>query len=159
MTNSTNSTTIYHKQPPDLADQLMHLRAWEDPVADPQGHHPRSLYVELFWLPTLGPTAVWFLRRASLLLEHCPSGYSMPKQHLAQELGLGGWQGANSPFWRAVQRCRDFNLVHLGPNNIVFVRQSIPDLPSRLVKKLPIRLKLLHADWHSTGPARQDRAF
>ncbi|MCJ7438215.1 MAG: EAL domain-containing protein, partial [Acidimicrobiia bacterium] len=29
---------------------------WPDAVLDTVGHDPRSLYVETFWLPTLGPT-------------------------------------------------------------------------------------------------------
>src|SRR3546814_3891300 len=36
---------------------------WADPVVEAAGHPVRSVYVETFWLPTLGPTAMWLLRR------------------------------------------------------------------------------------------------
>lgn len=32
------------------------IEAWRDPVVEALGHDPRSLYVETFWLPVLGPT-------------------------------------------------------------------------------------------------------
>lgn len=34
------------------------IRPWPDPVIDTLGHDPRSLYVERFWLPTLGPPSL-----------------------------------------------------------------------------------------------------
>ncbi len=33
------------------------ITPWPDPLLDTLGHDPRSLYVETFWLPTLGPTS------------------------------------------------------------------------------------------------------
>jgi hypothetical protein len=30
---------------------------WPDPTIDTLGHDPRSVYVETFWLPILGPTS------------------------------------------------------------------------------------------------------
>ena len=41
------------------------VEAWPDPVVDELGHDPRSTYVERFWLPVLGPSTVWFLRRVA----------------------------------------------------------------------------------------------
>ena len=38
------------------------IQPWPDPVIDTVGHDPRSAYVETFWLPTLGPTALLLLR-------------------------------------------------------------------------------------------------
>ena len=34
------------------------IHPWPDPVIDTLGYDPRSRYVETFWLPTLGPTAL-----------------------------------------------------------------------------------------------------
>ena len=31
--------------------------AWPDPVVERFGHAPRSVYVETYWLPILGPSA------------------------------------------------------------------------------------------------------
>ena len=62
---------------------------WADPVVEAAGHPIRSVYVETFWLPTLGPTAMWLLRRLSAWLEATPDGISVELPELAQELGLG----------------------------------------------------------------------
>jgi hypothetical protein len=34
---------------------LLRVEAWHDPVIDELGYDPRSSYVEIFWLPVLGP--------------------------------------------------------------------------------------------------------
>ena len=39
------------------------VHPWPDPVIDTLGFDPRSIYVETFWLPTLGPTSVLLMRR------------------------------------------------------------------------------------------------
>ena len=38
------------------------IKPWPDPLIDTIGHDPRSLYVETFWLPTLGPTVLLLMR-------------------------------------------------------------------------------------------------
>src|SRR3546814_6418676 len=62
---------------------------WADPVVEAAGHPERSVYVETFWLPPLGPTAMWLLRRLSAWLEATPDGISVELPALALELGLG----------------------------------------------------------------------
>lgn len=71
------------------------------------GHHaPDSDYAELFWLPIVGPTALWLARR----IARVPAGTTMA---LPPEFGFAfGVSCANSksaPLGRAF-----FRLVHLG---------------------------------------------
>ena len=132
--------------------QILHLHRWPDPITDAIGHEPDSHYVEVFWLAIIGPTSTWLLRRANLLLKHSPDGYSLPRQHLAQELGLGHWKGSSSPFLKAIQRCSDFNLMLEQPGGKLYVRQRIPDIPRRMIHKLAPRLKLIHANCLATHP-------
>jgi hypothetical protein len=35
---------------------VLRIVPWVDPVADPHGLHPRSRYVELYWLGVIGPS-------------------------------------------------------------------------------------------------------
>jgi hypothetical protein len=44
---------------------------WHDPVVDVLGHDPRSRYVETFWLPSLGPTAVAMFHAGMAGMLHC----------------------------------------------------------------------------------------
>ena len=62
---------------------------WPDPVLDAIGHDPRSWYVETFWLPTLGPTALLLLRHLADRFEPNPKGVDLPVADTAAALGLG----------------------------------------------------------------------
>ena len=58
------------------------VEPWPDPVIDELGHDPRSTYVERFWLPVLGPSTVWFLRRVADELDQRPEGFEpRPRRH------------------------------------------------------------------------------
>jgi len=67
----------------------LHVSAWVDPVVDARGHPADSPYVEIFWLPILGPSATFLLRRLSLYLDMFPQGLPMDLSELSGQLGLG----------------------------------------------------------------------
>ena len=71
-----------------MLDRLT-VRRWPDPVLDTIGHDPRSLYVETFWLPTLGPTAVLLLRHLAAKFDESPKGIELPVADTSQALGVG----------------------------------------------------------------------
>src|ERR1700679_327867 len=50
---------------------------WPDPVIDTLGYDPRSWYVEQFWLPIVGPTATWLLRRIVSRFDTEPDGFDL----------------------------------------------------------------------------------
>ncbi len=68
-----------------------HLRieAWLDPVVEEMGHDPRSAYAEMYWLPVLGPSVTWMLRRFATYLEESPEGADLGLEELARSLGIG----------------------------------------------------------------------
>ncbi len=53
------------------------IKPWPDPVIDTLGHDPRSRYVETFWLPTLGPTALLLLRHLADRFDRDPDGVEL----------------------------------------------------------------------------------
>ena len=65
------------------------------PVIEALGHHPTSEYAEQFWLPVIGPSALWAHRR---LTAGDRSGYQLDLSTLGQEIGLGTGTGRN--YWR-----------------------------------------------------------
>ena len=147
-------TAAAHPQNPDTAAGINQLgrdmfwvEPWDDPITDPLGHDPVSQYAELFWLPILGPSSLWLLRRVSLLLQNSPSGFSVKMCDLAQEIGLGNWRGPRSPFQRALDRCCDFQLAVRREESFVYVRRRMPTLGRRLVHRLPQRLREMHENW------------
>lgn len=134
--------------------EILNFRTWEDPVADPFGHDPCSQYVELYWLPILGPTAIFLLRRLNIILQQNSGSFSIPRQHLAHELGISQWHGPNSPFGRALSRCCDFSMFHPQQGDLIYVRQRIPSLPKRLSRRLPERVRELYATSHGRAAGR-----
>ena len=65
----------------------IHVMPWPDPVLDAIGHDPRSWYVETFWLPTLGPTALLLMRHLADRFEQNPKGVDLPVAETAAALG------------------------------------------------------------------------
>jgi len=65
------------------------IKPWHDPVVDTLGHDPRSRYVEQFWLPTLGPTALLLLRHLADRFDRDPDGVELTVVDTSHALGLG----------------------------------------------------------------------
>ena len=120
---------------------------WVDPVADPHGVHPCSRYVELYWLGIIGPSTTWLLRRLSYGLEVHRDGFELNLSDTARSLGLGERMGKNSPFRRALQRLRTFELARPNGPGSLAVRTRIPPLPLRHVSRLPDPLQASHRRW------------
>lgn len=73
-----------------------------------------SSYLENYWLPMLGPSATWALRRiAAWLATAPPSGLWLPVEPLARSLGLGSAAGRNCPMRRTLARLVDFRMAEL----------------------------------------------
>ena len=124
------------------------VEPWTDLCPDTgRSHHPRSPYVELFWLGVLGPSATWLIRRLALRLEERPEGVLVNTAEIAGEIGLGGRQALLSAFERAFERCCRFGLMQRGRHNTLFVRTQLPDLTARMAERLPPRLRVLHDAW------------
>jgi hypothetical protein len=134
---------------PDRTDTLR-IVAWTDPVIDTLGHDPRSWYVEQFWLPIIGPTTTWLLRRIVARFDAEPDGFDLNLDETARGLGLGRREGRHSPFQRALSRSVSFKLARpQGPGSLG-VRRRIPPLTLRHLDHLPPTLQELHADWTSS---------
>ncbi len=125
------------------------VEAWEDPgLREPlRGFDPRSRYVERFWLPVLGPTATWLIRRLSDLLEAVPEGSTVDMPEMATCLGLVWTGNDRCPLGRSLRRCFHFGLVRWSGPGVLAVRTRMPMLWRRLVVRLPFTLQIEHRDW------------
>jgi hypothetical protein len=125
----------------------LYIVPWTDPVIDTHGHDPRSWYVEQFWLPIVGPTSTWLLRRIVAGFDVEPAGFDLNLDDTARGLGLGGRAGRHSPFQRALSRCVVFKLARPHGPAALAVRRRIPPLPRRQLDRLPPVLQNLHCEW------------
>jgi hypothetical protein len=115
----------------------------DDPVVDGLGHTADSGYSETYWLPVIGPTALWALRRLNRWLEGAPRGYPLVLGPLARELGLGNGTGRNSPVVRSLARLVCFGLAEVRGGQLM-VRRRVPPLAHRHVRRLPAHLVERH---------------
>jgi hypothetical protein len=99
----------------------------------------------LFWLPVIGPSALWAHRRltAGLLTDH--SGYVLDLATLGREIGLGAGTGRNSLVVRTLARLVDFHLAEIADDRLG-VYTSLPPLTRRQAARLPDHLGRRHGD-------------
>ena len=129
------------------------VEAWPDPVIDDLGVDPRGPYTERFWLPVLGPSTVWFLRRIADALDDEPGGFALDLAETARALGVGMRGGRNAPIMKTVERCCRFGAARVqGPDHIA-VRRRLAPLNRAQVERLPESLQREHGAW-LTRPSR-----
>ena len=130
-----------------MPDTLL-IKPWTDQVLDAAGHDPRSRYVETFWLPTLGPTAVLLLRHLASRFDTAPRGIELMVADASLALGLGERNGEHSPIVRTLRRLEQFDLACWDPYTpTVAVRRMVPSLGARHLRRLPAALQVLHEEW------------
>lgn len=131
---------------PAFPEARLEIRPWPDPVLDNLGHDPRSPYVERYWLPILGPSATWLVRRLAGSLDERPDGFELDPSEWAVELGLGMRGGRHSPFWRSIDRACRFGAARRH-GEVLAVRRRLPPLTSHQVERLPPGLRQRHDAW------------
>lgn len=137
-----------------LPTRRLHVVAWDDPVVDSSGFDVLGAYVELFWLPVLGPSATLLLRRLAAGLRAEPGGFDLELDVAARALGLGGVGGRRSPFRRAILRCTRYGVArHLADDRLA-VRRWLTALPERHLQRLPEPLQAQHRRWEPLPAAR-----
>ena len=113
-----------------------------DPVVDDIGVPVTSRYCEVFWLPILGPSAMWMLRHCAY---HTAGGpYVVDVDTLARSLGLGGGTGVHGPVRRTLTRLIAFHCASGGVNRYA-VRSSLGPVPRSALGRLPESLRAAHA--------------
>ncbi len=124
----------------------------DDPVIEAVGFVPESRYAETYWLPVLGPSALWALRRLSALLAMRPAGITVPMGMFSSELGLGGNGGRHAPAVRALGRLVLFGMAEVRGDELA-VRRKVPPLARRQLRRLPAHLADAHQAHHGAGHA------
>ena len=116
------------------------IKPWNDPVVDTLGHDPRSRYVEQFWLPTLGPTALLLLRHLADRFDRDPDGVELTVVDTSHALGLGQREGSASPIVRTLRRLTQFDLACEDPmSDTVAVRRNVPPVNTAPPPSAPAR--------------------
>jgi hypothetical protein len=118
--------------------------ALRHPFFEALGHHPMSDYAELFWLPVVGPSALWAHRRLASGFLGDRASYRLNVAALASEIGLGGGTGASAPIIRTLVRLVRFDLAAVTDRGSLGVRPVLPPLTRRQAARLPEHLAARH---------------
>ena len=147
-------------------DALIHIVPWKDSLVEQGGYAIDDPYIEMFWLPILGPTATWLIRRLAGGLQQEPDGYTVDMVDLARGIGVNYTPGRHNPFARALSRCTMFGAaqqIAVQPHRTIAVRSVLPQLPVRHLSRLPHPLRIAHHDWIHMGahslPQNEDSAL
>ncbi len=129
------------------AGGALRVVSWRDGLVDQVGIDPRSAYVEQFWLPVLGPSATWLLRRLAGGLESSPEGFDLDLGETAHALGLGGSHGRHSALRRTIGRCVRFDVARYRTETSLAVRRLVAPLPRHHLLRLSSTLQEQHRSW------------
>lgn len=126
----------------DSRPELLTICRWEVPHSREQWWPVNSDYVQLLWLPILGPSSIVLLQRLDLLIGSSEK-ISISASELARSLGLGCTPSRGSLLQRSIDRCRDFHLIRELIPGIIEVPRELPPLTPRQFKRLPESLQTL----------------
>ena len=129
-----------------LLDTELRVVPLIDHLVEHRGFGPRSLYVEMCWLPVMGPTATWLYRRLGTWVEHNPDGLTVDLTDLSVGLGLGEGLSRNSMFARALGRLARFGAADWRGDALA-VRRALAPLPERQLGRLSYSARKLHDDF------------
>ncbi len=139
---------------PDLTGRtsalILPFDATRDSAYDEHEHRPsfdpRSHYCETFWLPILGPSTLWLMRKVAERFDAEPDGFSLDLTEMSQALGIASKGGRNNPFHRSINRVVSFKMGVTIDEQTIAIRRRMPPLHSGQVRRLPTRLANLHND-------------
>lgn len=131
-----------------LPDVLV-LRRLAESVPSPSDQAPGRFptthrYLEACWLPVIGPSASWCLRRLCTELESHPKGVSIECEDLARDLGLSTSLSSDAPISRTLRRLCDFGLARITDDFALEVRTELPPLSLDKVARLSDAAQNLH---------------
>jgi len=131
---------------PHSFEPVITLTKWSDPLVEYWGFEPDSLYVERFWLPVLGPTATWLVRRLNYELGNTSDfrgAVDIDLGYVATTMGLSFAAGRNSPFTKAIQRLVMFGIAHSTEDGFA-LRTMLPAVAGRHARRWPEAFKAEH---------------
>lgn len=120
----------------DRTDTRIRVEAFSDPVCEELGFDPRRVYFELCYVPIIGPSSAWLVRRLVAGLEARPEGYDLELGQLARDLGLGDGTGRNAPVRHTLDRVARFGLARWSGADTYQVRRKVPPLNARQLARL-----------------------
>ena len=141
----TGTKLSRYPQAPDLRGvEVANILPITDPSQDGDHFDPRSEYAETFWLPVLGPSTMWLMRKMADRFDLEPDGFEIDLLETSHSLGITGNGGRNNAFHRALNRAVSFHMGRTIDQTTIAIRRFMPPLHHGQIKRLPVRLQNRH---------------
>ena len=150
-----NSTSQFPAAPDFRGVDTAQIVPLDEAIDGPHQFDPRSQYAEMYWLPILGPSTLWLLRRLADRFDHEPDGFDLDLRETSHALGITGNNGRTNPFNRALGRIVTFRMGHAIDDTTLAVRRTIPPLHHGQVQRLPTKLRHSHDREIAALPRRE----
>lgn len=115
---------------------------WVDPVVDRIGFPVLDPYVEIAWLPVIGPSATWMLRRLDSWLSDESARIEVDLSEFGLMLGLGASVTPGSSVQRTMGRLVRFGMADW--SGVLRVRGTLPPLSGRHLARVPVWVREAH---------------
>ncbi|HMS24146.1 MAG TPA: hypothetical protein PKB15_00410 [Acidimicrobiia bacterium] len=104
-------------------------------------------YIEVFWLPAVGPTATWLINSLCLRALIAPDTFSLAASELSACAGTGMREGHSSPVHKQLTRLCQVGIFHEINDDEYLVPQSIDPFTSYRARKLTDPQRSVHDQW------------
>jgi hypothetical protein len=139
-----DETFARERRSKDANHDVMLVGPWLDPTVERVGYEPTSEYVEVFWLPVLGPSATWLYRRLGTFAADVDAPRPVNLDLLAHSVGLAR-VSQRGGLDNALTRLTMFGFARWGSSGRVFeVRRKAAPVPAKLLCRLPVDLRTRH---------------
>ena len=118
------------------APARLRVEVFPDPVCEALGVDPRHPYFEFCYVPVIGPSSAWLLRRLVAGLARHPQGYELDLAQLSRDIGLGGRLSHNGSLTRSLGRLARFGLARFTDDHTYQVRTKLPPLTAGQLARL-----------------------
>jgi hypothetical protein len=123
---------------------------WLDPVVERNAHPLHSEYVSRYYLPVLGPSAMWALRLMVADMQSAVdrgadplAGTVIDSREFSHRLGLGSIEGVNAPLIKTLKRLILFD-VAIEDGEALAVRRRLPWLNERHLHRFTATMRREH---------------
>jgi hypothetical protein len=123
---------------------------WLDPVVERNAHPLHSPYVATYYLPVLGPSAMWALKMIVAQMQAAVDrgadpamGTVLDCREFSHRLGLGSIEGVNAPLTKTLKRLLLFD-VAIEDGDTLAVRRRLPWLNERHLHRFTASMRKEH---------------
>lgn len=127
---------------PQPLDPVMKVTWWRDALTEEHGFPMIGEYVEKFWLPVVGPSAMWLARKLVCLMPGSAGvDREVDMEALATSIGIQPGLYVNAPATKSIYRLIRFGMARR-EDDTIDIRSHVGHVPPALARRFPEALRV-----------------